>query len=166
MHDLEPWCRRTTHLKMLGPMASPHRASRRGRIPACKTFKQNLFRGKLRSSRVRPGDWGGHRRWPWRRLVRTWPSPSGTPRARRGKPWLICRRFGVRAFALRCDVTDEGQRTRHDERGGARTGAYRHPGQQRRELRNRGVREVDGAAMGRDLSRPTRADRFWYRARL
>ena len=60
-------------------------------------------------------------------------------------------RFGVRAFALRCDVTDEASVRSHDERRRTRIGPHRHSGQQRGELRDRGVRKADGAAMGCDF---------------
>ena len=58
------------------------------------------------------------------------------------------RRARIRA-ALRRDR--RSQCSRDDERSGARTGPDRHPGQQRGELRDRGVREADGAAMGCDF---------------
>jgi len=48
--------------------------------------------------------------------------------------------FGIRAFALRCDVTDEAQRQVNDEGRRTRTRPHRHPRQQRRQLRHCRIR--------------------------
>ncbi len=56
--------------------------------------------------------------------------------------------FGVRAFALRCDITDEASVKSMMKDVGQRTGPHRHTGEQRCQLRHCRFRTTNPAPMG------------------